>query len=207
MVAIILPLVTIIDGMIVIQGRNSMDWRRVLPMIVSGAFGIPLGTYILLVVPGETLKLAIGIIVLLFALALLSGYSLNIRRERLAGSISGFLSGAFLTSTALSGPPVVLFMVNQRWARDTFRTSQGLFHFFTDMLGALSLAASGLVTLNTLMVDLALLPAVLGGYGLALLALPRIEQELFRRITILIVIIAAVMAIGSVVADSVGGYL
>lgn len=204
MVAIIVPLVAIIDGMIVVQGRRNLDWRRVLPMILSGAVGIPLGTFILLVIPAEALKFAIGIIVLLFALALLAGYSLNIRRERLAGSIAGFLSGASLTSTSLSGPPVALFMINQRWARDNFRTSQGLFHVVTDVLGAFSLAVGGVVTLNTLVVNLALLPAALGGYALAILLLPHIKQELFRRITILIVIIAAVMAIGSVVAGGGG---
>ena len=52
-------------------------------------------------------------------------------------------------------------------------------------------------TVDTLVVDLALLPVVLVGYGIAMRLLPYIQQELFRRITTVIVMAAAVLAIGS----------
>ena len=199
-IPILLPLVALVDAMIVVQARRRLDWGRVLPMVLAGAVGIPLGNVILLVLPQRVLKLAIAAIVLAFAVLLLVGYTLTIRRERLAGGAAGFFSGLFLTSTALSGPPVTLFMLNQRWERDTFRTSQGLFHLTTDILGIASLVVTGVVTAKTLVVDLALLPMVLVGYGLAAVLLPRIRQELFLRIATAIVITAAALAIGSEVA-------
>lgn len=197
MVPIIVPLVTLVDGMIVFQNRRRLEWRRVLPMIMAGALGVPLGTIILLEVPDQALKLSIAGVVLAFALLLLLGYSLTIRHERVAGGMAGFASGLALTSTSISGPPVTLFMINQRWPRDTFRTSQGLFHLMTDIMGTVSLLIAGLVTAETLLVDLALLPMVLVGYWLALQLLPHLQQELFLRLATLIVILAAVLAIGS----------
>ena len=197
MVAILVPMVFIVDGMIVIQGRRRLDWGRVLPMVAAGAVGIPLGNVVLLAIPQAALKLAIAVIVLAFGVLLLVGYTKTIRRDRLAGGVAGFFSGLFLTSTGLSGPPVTLYMLNQRWDRDMFRTSQGLFHLMTDVLGTASLVVTGVVTAKTLMVDLALLPMVLMGYGLAVVLLPRIRQELFLRIATSIVIVAAVLAIGS----------
>ena len=199
-IPIIVPLATLIDWMIVFQNRRRLEWQRILPMILAGAVGIPLGTVILLAVPQRALKLGIAGVVLAFALLLLVGYTLTIRRERLAGGIAGFFSGLFLTSTSISGPPVTLFMINQRWARDIFRTSQGLFHLMTDILGTASLLIAGLVTGKTLLVDLALLPVVLVGYRLAILILPHIQQELFLRFATFIVIVAAVLAIGSEMA-------
>ena len=186
--------------MIVVQGRRRLDWGKVLPMVAAGAVGIPLGNVILLAVPQSALKLAIAAIVLAFGVLLLVGYTMTIRRDRVAGGVAGFFSGLFLTSTGLSGPPVTLYMLNQRWDRDTFRTSQGLFHLITDVLGTASLVVTGVVTAKTLVVDLALLPMVLVGYGLAVVLLPHIRQELFLRISTAIVIAAAVLAIGSEVA-------
>ena len=169
-------------------------------MVLAGAVGIPLGNVILLAVPHRALKLSIAAIVLAFAVLLLVGYTLTIRRERLAGGMAGFFSGLFLTSTGLSGPPITLFMINQRWERDTFRTSQGLFHLTTDILGIASLVVTQVVTAKTLVVDLALLPMVFLGYGLAVLLLRRVRPELFLRIATAVVVAAAVLAIGSEVA-------
>ena len=196
-VPILLPLFAIVDAMIVIQGRHHLEWRRILPMVAAAALGIPLGNYILLAVPELALTLAMASMVLLFAALLLMGYTINIHRERLAGGLAGFLSGTLVTSTTISGPPVTLFMINQRWEKETFRTGQGLFHLAIDGLAIASLSATRLLTVKTLLVDLALLPVVLLGYAIAVVLLPHIRQELFRRLATLIVIVAAVMAIGS----------
>ena len=91
-------------------------------------------------------------------------------------------------------------MVNQRWAKDTFRTSQGMFHFLMDLIGTASFIITGVVTSGTLLVGLALLPSMLVGYGLAMLVLPRIPHELFQRIAIITVLVAAVLAIASELA-------
>ncbi len=137
--------------------------------------GIPLGTYVLLSVPKDALTLAIGALVLVFAVLLMVGYTVNIRRERVASGAAGFLSGLFLGGAALSGPPVALFMINQRWGRETFRSSQGLFHLAVDLLAVLSMSIAGVLTKDTLLVDLALLPPVLLGYALAVVLLRRLD--------------------------------
>ena len=77
-----------------------------------------------------------------------------------------------------------------RWEKETFRTGQGLFHLAIDSLAIASLSATRLLTVKTLLVDLALLPVVLLGYAIAVVLLPHIRQELFRRLATLIVIVA-----------------
>ena len=65
------------------------------------------------------------------------------------------------------------------------------------MLGIASLAIAQVITGETLLMDLAMLPMVLLGYWLATLVLPHLRQELFLRLVTFIVIGAAVLAIGS----------
>lgn len=201
MVPIIVPLFTLLDAMIVYQGRAHLEFRRVLPMVGAAAVGIPLGTYVLLTMPKDALTLAIGAVVLVFGVLLLVGYTVKIQRERVASGAAGFLSGVFLGGAGLSGPPVTLFMINQRWGRETFRNSQGLFHLAVDFLALVSLSIAGVLTRDTLLVDLALLPPVLLGFALAVVVLRRLDQDLFRRVTILIVIGAAAGAMVSALAS------
>ncbi|MCZ6890952.1 MAG: sulfite exporter TauE/SafE family protein [Chloroflexi bacterium] len=196
-VPILVPLVFIVDLLIVVQGIRRVEMRQVVPMAAAAALGIPLGNYVLLAVSERILTLAIAIGVLAFALLLLIGYTLPIRRERMAGGVAGFLSGILMTSTAVSGPPVALFMINPRWERDTFRASLGMFFLVNEVMAMVSLGASGVLTRGTLQVSLVLVPMVLVGYRLAMLVLPRIRQELFLRIATAIVMAAAVLAIGS----------
>lgn len=196
-VAVLVPLVMTLDILIVFQGRTRLDWKRVTPMITGAFLGIPLGTVLLLTIPENILKLTIAGVVLLFAILLLRGYTLRIRHDRIVGSIAGFFSGALLTSTSLSGPPITLYMINQKWDKDTFRTSQGLFHLITDILGTASLIATGIITIDTLTIGIALFPAVLIGYVISIFLLPRIPKNLFLRITTGIVVTAALLALGS----------
>lgn len=186
-----------LDIMIVFQGRNKLDWKRVIPMITGAFIGIPVGNVLLLTIPESILKLTIAGVVLFFAILLLRRYTLKIRYDRIAGAIAGFFSGALLTSTSLSGPPVTLYMINQKWDKNTFRTSQGMFHLITDILGTASLIATGIITIETLTIGAALFPIVLGGYFISLFLLPRIPKDLFLRITTGIVVVAALLAIGS----------
>jgi len=193
-VPIILPMVFAIDILIVVQSRHRLELRRVAPMMVTSVAGIPLGTYVLLAAPAQALKLAIGVLILISAGLLLMGFSITISRERLAGGVAGFLSGILTTSTSLGGPPVTLFMLNQQWAKDTFRNSLGLFFLVLNILSVIALASTSTLNGSTLLASAVLMPPVLVGYVVAKGLLPRIPQQAFRRGSILIVLAAGILA-------------
>ncbi|MBI2164835.1 MAG: sulfite exporter TauE/SafE family protein [Chloroflexi bacterium] len=195
MVAIVLPLVLVLDTLIILQGRRFVNVRRILPMMAAGAVGAPLGTYILIEAPPALLEMAIALSIVGFAGVLLRGYTLTIRRETIAGSIAGFLSGLMATTSAVSGPPMTLLLLNQRWERDIFRTSISSCLVPINAIGLLSLALSGVVTSKTLLVDLVFLPLVLLAYVGALRLLPHLHGEVFRRLAALLVMAAGIMAI------------
>ena len=72
-----------------------------------------------------------------------------------------------------------------------------MFHLITDILGTASLIATGIITIETLTIGIALFPIVLIGYFISIFLLPRIPKDLFLHIATGIVVIAALLAIGS----------
>lgn len=195
MVATVLPLVLVLDTLIIVQEHRFVNLRRILPMMAAGAIGAPLGAYVLIAAPPALLEMAIALAIVGFALALLRGYTVKIRHEAIAGSVAGFLSGLMATSSAVSGPPMTLFLLNQRWERDVFRTSISSCLVPINAIGVLALVLSGVVTGGTLLVDLIFLPIVLLAYGMAVRLLPLLPGERFRRMAAGLVMAAGIAAI------------
>jgi uncharacterized membrane protein YfcA len=109
------------------------DWRRIhigsaWRLVVSTAFGIPLGLLVLTHVPEQAVKTVLAVIIIAF-----STYCLTARRppelkdDRLAwlfGFVAGILGGAY----AMNGPPLVVYGSLRRWSAEQFRaTLQGYF--------------------------------------------------------------------------------
>ncbi len=194
-VPIILPLTFTVDALIVARSWRVVEPGRVVPLLVAAVVGIPLGTYALLLVPTQALKLGMAGSILIAAGMLFFGVTMTIGRERVVGALAGFLSGFLVTSTALSGPPVTLFMLNQRWAKDTFRNSLGLYFLVLDTFAIISLAFAGALYAETVAVSAVLWPPVLVGYLAAIRILPHINQPAFLRIATITVMVAALLAI------------
>ena len=195
MVPVLIPASMVANILIVTQNRHRLEWGRVAPMAIAGVLGIPLGTVILLLVPSTALKIGVALVVLASAIILMTGARVNISRERVASSVAGFMSGLLLTSTTISGPPVTLLLINQRWPKDVFRTSLALFFLTLQGFAIVSLAVGGILTVSTLTVSMALLPSVLLGYALAVRLLPHIPQEAFLRIATAVVMATGVLAL------------
>ena len=195
MVPVLIPAGMAADILIVGQNRQRLEWGRVAPMAAAGILGIPLGTAILLIVPSDVLKIGVAVVVLVSATILMTGATVNISRERIASSVAGFMGGVLLTSTTISGPPVTLFLINQRWAKDTFRTSLALFFLTLQAFAIVSLAIGGILTFETLVMSVALWPSVLLGYALAVRVLPHIPQEAFLRIATVVVMATGLLAL------------
>ena len=106
---------------ILFEARKWVDLRRIWPLMMAGIVGMPLGTYLLVVLDASILKVFIGAVIALFAIAFLMGFKKQIRNEKLAFAPVGFISGLLQGSTSLSGPPIILFFVNQGVEKQVFR--------------------------------------------------------------------------------------
>jgi len=93
--------------------------------------GLPFGAYMLAKFSTEFLKMFISVITITLAILFFLGISKHFKRERLASLAAGFISGGLKGSTGMTGPPIILFGLNQNWEKKNFRST--LIGYFTVM--------------------------------------------------------------------------
>ena len=195
----VVPLVLFITNathaMILAETWKEVDLRKIWPLVACGVISTPLGTYLLLVLDGGVLKLAVGLVIILFAIALLAGFDKPLRREGVSVALVGVASGLLSGSTAMGGPPVVLFYTNQGVEKRAFRAN--LNAYFTVL--ALSTLpwqlAGGLITKTVVLYAVSFLPALMLGTGLGVILVPRVKLTVFRTIVLMIVILSGSLSI------------
>lgn len=196
-VPIIIPLVMVNDYLIAIGNRNALSPRSVLPMAAAAVIGIPIGIIILSEVDETLLTVVISVVILISGFFLLSGKTIQIRRERLTSFFVGFTSGLLCSTSGLGGPPITLFLINQRWNKLDFRNNLGLYFSIIDTFTAISLLVAGFITKDTITVDLILLIPVLAGSLAGRKLITIIDQPTFTKVTVLIVMTGAIFGLAN----------
>jgi len=144
------PLVALIASTIaiiyIIRRWREVRFQTVKLLIISSAFGIPLGLFFLKDIYEIPLKIGLALIIISFSLYVLFVKTpLVFRTDRWAwifGFLAGVLGGAYNTN----GPPVVIFGRLRAWDPNSFRaTLQGYF-LLSGSLIALGHGVSGLWT-------------------------------------------------------------
>jgi len=193
-VPVFLLLNTVMNVMLVYGLRNAIT-GRIWPLVISGIAGVPVGTYILVVVDGNVLRLIIGLVILVFAVALLTGYRRQIGMERLGFGLVGAVSGVLGGSISISGPPVVLFLSNLAVDKSTFRANLVAYFLCLNLFSIPVYYAGGLLTGPVFRTFLWLVPALILGCMTGTVVARKVSEQVFRQIALIIVIVAATLAI------------
>ena len=164
--------------------------------LLSGAIlGAPLGMYGLTVLSADTMRGVIGAITLLAVVAMLvrPGAPLTCDRRALfgAGLLSGILGGA----SGLSGPPVVLLGLRQRWSHEGFRATLLCYFFILHALISAAFGNVGLLSGETLGLSLRALPGIASGYVVGMWLKGRVDAGMYRRLAIGLVAVGGVLAL------------
>ncbi|MFC0472270.1 sulfite exporter TauE/SafE family protein [Halalkalibacter kiskunsagensis] len=181
--------------LILIKVWSHVKFKKTWLFIASSVIGVPLGTYILLIIDQNTLKIITGFLIVLFALALWRGYSLKIKNEKLALIPVGFSSGLLNGSISLSGPPVVLFLTNQGENKTAFRANLTSFSLILNIITIATFFVGGLINKEVMTYVFWFFPALFVGTFLGIKIASKVEQALFRKITLGLIIISGVSAV------------
>ena len=133
-VAVAAPLAVMVSvlvaGVIIVQDWRKIHFRSATGLFVSSLFGIPLGLLLLTRIDDHSVKLILGLLIVVFSLySLLIGSSLHLHKDHptlllTAGFLSGILGGAY----GMNGPPLAIYGSLRRWSPQHFRaTLQGYF--------------------------------------------------------------------------------
>jgi uncharacterized protein len=178
------------NAVVLARAWRSVRLRLVLPLIIGGLIGLPFGIWILEVLDPTSIKVAVGLGVVLMAVTMLLGWRRRLRHQRTGLAAVGLLGGVLHTSTSVSGPPVIIFLANQGVEKDQFRAN--VIAFFT-VLNAISIPMfwfTGLLTVAEVKLALVyLIPLVLGSLA-GVWLVKRINEQLFRRIVLALVAVS-----------------
>src|SRR5947207_1764755 len=157
-------------------------WHRVWPIMAGLLPGVALGSYVLASLHPDWLKLGTYALILPLILLQAAGVRRAIAAERLVGVPFGAGLGFLYSVTTISGPPLALLFNNQGLVKQEFRAGLALIRVAESCLTAFAYWQLGLFTVEALHVGEWIVPSVLVGIPLGVVAIRKLDAETFRRV-------------------------
>lgn len=168
------------------------NWRQAAPMAAAAAFAMPVGAWILTTVDPELLRRSISLIVLALVAVLASGFRHNVERRLGADLAVGGVAGLLNGSTGLGGPPIIFYMLSGPHGPAAVRANITAFFQLGFLVVVTTYALYGVLTIERLILGLALAPAYISGIALGGRLFDLADEATFRRIAfVLLAIIGA----------------
>jgi hypothetical protein len=167
---------------------RDIHWRSVGLLLAGTAIGTPLGVTLLTTLPAPPMKLALAAFVVVSTALLWRGFALarmpNMAATVAIGAAAGAANGAF----GIGGPPVILFYFASPAGMAAGRASLIAYFLLTDVIGLAAFGHQGLVSAQSVLLALILLPPLLAGVWLGARSFRRADPQRFRRWVLLILV-------------------
>ncbi len=193
------PLITVcsvfLDGYTLYEARRSVKYREIITLVIAGILGMILGTYFLVSLDSQELKIAIGVVTVLFAAASMMGIRREVSNTNVANIPVGLISGILGGSMSISGPPIVFFFNNQKVEKTTFRANL-IAYFFSLYVATIPAYVFGnLITLDLLSSSAVMVPVMFLGATIGIHLSKKVDEKVFKKIALLLVLTTGIMAI------------
>jgi uncharacterized membrane protein YfcA len=183
----------LVQGYSVWKLRNALDWHKLWPFIAGAAIGVPAGVTLLTWSDPRSVRIAAGIILILYSLYAFFRPALKSSGGgRASDGAVGFLNGVLGGLTGLAGILVTIWCNLRGWPKDVQRTVFQPVAVAIFFLSALWLGAKGTVTAETAKFFVMGLPCLLAGTWLGLKLFGRINEATFRNIVLALLLLSGV---------------
>lgn len=198
--AVVVPTMWILDF---VAGINllpaiyrEVSWRSIAWLVGAAVVATPLGVYALANAPTAWMRIALAVLVLVSAVALLSGFQLK-REPGVAGTLAtGFAAGLLNGSLGIGGPPIIVFYLGSPIAIATGRASMIAAFLAMDLTGMPTILAYGLVGMDVLKLIAVCIPALVIGIFVGSRLVGRLDPAKVRRV-LLYLLMGMALAIGA----------
>lgn len=180
---------------------HAIVWRRVLPFIIGGLIGVPIGTVILPLVSVTIIKLLVGgFLIVISSLLLLQRSTPKIVWDgHIADGSVGFLGGVLGGLIGLSGVPPTLWASLKGWSKHEKRAVFQTFNLAILLFASASMAYSGFMTVEVGRLTLIALPGTLVGVWLGRKTYNHLSDDRFQKIVLGLLLLAGISTIASVI--------
>ena len=173
---------------------HAADWRRLAPMLVAGLAGVPVGTWILPLIPLAMFKLVVGVLLIgycsfmLFVAGRIQLAAGGRRTEAVVGFAGGILGGI----AGLSGVLPTVYASLKGWPKEGRRVFFQAFNLtlLTTMLVAS--AFQGLIGSSFLVALIVAVPGTLAGSWMGARLYRRLDDRRFDRVVLLVLLISGI---------------
>ena len=182
--------------------RRQLDYRRMVPFIVGGALGIPLGSHLLGYADPDVFRLSMGVFLLVyggFLLSLKAMPAIAAGGRLLDGGVGG-VGGVLGGLAGLSGFIPALWCTQRGWPPEQQRGVTQPYILTMHGMALGWLAVGGFVTAKTGDHYLWTLPGIVAGCWLGLKFYGRMDARKFRKIVLIMLMIS-----GSLLLAQTGG--
>lgn len=176
--------------------RHAISWRTVSPFIIGGALGVPAGTALLTTVDPGTLRLSIGVLLVIYSLySLIRPAVKPIQGGTPIDFGVGVANGLIGGLTGLGGIAVTVWCQLRGGAKDGQRAIFQPVLFLTFVMSAISLAVAGTFTVETLRLYAFALPVLIAGLWCGFKLYGKLDDAAFRKIILLLLLVSGLALI------------
>ncbi len=191
-VGLVLPTLIFADIFAAFYYRRHAEWPHLIKLIPFALIGVIAGYFIMKRIDGSSLKPIIGVIVMSM-LILQSGYEWYRRRHKTLENqpenphanlalaiVFGFVAGATSMMANAAGPIMLLYLLAMKLPKNEFVGTGAWYFFIMNWVKVPFLVSLGLITADSLKVNLISAPAVAIGAIAGIFLLKRMPQKLFQ---------------------------
>ncbi|HVC62185.1 MAG TPA: sulfite exporter TauE/SafE family protein [Acetobacteraceae bacterium] len=187
----VVPFVTLLQVLVGLPGLRSAwriaDLRAVLGLGPGLVLGVPIGLVVLIEVPPNGVRLAIGLLIMLSVVGLWRRVRLPPHPSRGVTLAAGLVSGVMNGLGSMGGAPVVVYLLALSHEAAVVRASSIVYFLFAAIVTAIPMAARGLVDREVLLWSAAAIPVLLVGSAVGNWAFGRAGPG-YHRLTALVVL-------------------
>ena len=201
----IVPIILILEVMISIfmipYIRNKIDWNFVTKILLGIIIGSPIGLFLLKYLPSELTHLLICMIIILFSILLMNGYSNKKIDNNYAKISTGFIAGTINGFSLLGGMPVALFLLVTNIQPAVIRGSLAALFFLTDTYAFVLSFFAGIVDMTTIYRTIPLIFILPIGVFIGDKFFVKSKEETYRKVVFYFLIFISIFGIYRVISN------
>lgn len=171
--------------------RHALAWKNVAPFILGGIVGIPIGTALLTYSDPAYLRAGVGLLLIIYGVYGLMQPTLKpVPSNTAIDTGIGFANGVLAGLTGLPGFIITIWCQLRGWKKDFQRAVFQPVLLAAIIANVISLAAARVITADTLRLYLIGLPAMLAGVWFGFRLYGKLNDRVFRKIILALLLIA-----------------
>ncbi|HEY1543379.1 MAG TPA: sulfite exporter TauE/SafE family protein [Xanthobacteraceae bacterium] len=175
----------------VVTVRKSFDWPRLIPFLIGGVIGIPLGVGALKAVSPFLLRTSVGAFLIIYSLYQLSGRrprEIGAWGGRLADGVVGIVGGFLGGFAGLSAPPPVVWLQLRGGDSADQRAIYQPFNLIVLTFASAAMAAGGEIGAPLVSIAFVCLPATMIGAWIGARAYFGVSPQTFQRVVLCLLV-------------------